>query len=554
MSAVLPEGWDLVPIGSVAHLVGGGTPPSHDPDNFAPAGEGIPWVTPADLSGYRGQSISRGARDLSETGFARCGAKLMPKGTVLFSSRAPIGYVAIAANEISTNQGFKSFVLPAEIDPRFVYWQLKHLKPEAEAIATGSTFKELSGPAMATLPLRIAPLPEQARIADQLDILLARIQACQDRLEAIPALLKRFRHAVLDAAITGSLSQSWRDSRPLNSAASECAPWAISIGLQALPPGWRWARFAELLGSLRSGTSAVPINSLTQYPVLRSSSVRPMGIDLGDVRYLTSLQKVRADDLLAEGDLLFTRLSGSLEYVANCVFVRGLGERRIYYPDRLFRARLKDPDLGRYVELCFSSPLLRRHLTLESKSTAGHQRISIGAIRDFPIPLPEKEEHLAIVEAAAGLLSFAERIEQRFAKAIAVSRRLAPLTLAKAFRGELVPQDPSDEPASAVLARIAAAHAEPNAASRPRPLRAGRPPRAPRETVPMTKSRQDDDVMGQPYLAGHLRRLGTPASAEVLFKVAELPVADFYKQLAWEITQGHVTDNQTTLEPGHAIR
>ena len=68
----------------------------------------------------------------------------------------------------------------------------------------------------------------------------------------------------------------------------------------------------------------------------------------------------------------------------------------------------------------------------------------------------------------------------------------------------------------------------------------------------MTKSRQDDDVMGQPYLAEHLRRMGTPASAETLFKVAELPVADFYKQLSWEVAQGHVQDNQTTLEPGHA--
>ena len=68
----------------------------------------------------------------------------------------------------------------------------------------------------------------------------------------------------------------------------------------------------------------------------------------------------------------------------------------------------------------------------------------------------------------------------------------------------------------------------------------------------MTKSRQDDDVMNQPYLAGHLRRIGSPISADALFKLAELPVADFYKQLAWEVAQGHVKDNQTTLEPGHA--
>ena len=75
----------------------------------------------------------------------------------------------------------------------------------------------------------------------------------------------------------------------------------------------------------------------------------------------------------------------------------------------------------------------------------------------------------------------------------------------------------------------------------------------PKAALEMAHSiRQDDDVMGQPYLAGHLRRIGTPASAEALFKASELPVADFYKQLAWEVAQGHVKDNQTTLEPGHA--
>ena len=137
----------------------------------------------------------------------------MPKGTVLFSSRAPIGYVAISANEISTNQGFKSFILPDGFDPRFTYYQLKHLKPEAEAIATGTTFKELSGAATATLPFKVAPLNEQTRIADQLDKLLARIQACNDRIDAIPALLKRFRQAVLTAATSGALTEDLRTQR-----------------------------------------------------------------------------------------------------------------------------------------------------------------------------------------------------------------------------------------------------------------------------------------------------------------------------------------------------
>ena len=149
-------------------------------------------------------------------------------------------------------------------------------------------------------------------------------------------------------------------------------------------------------------------------------------------------------------------------------------------------------------------------------------------------------------------MNLASEIERRHVASARLVLRLTPLTLAKAFRGELVPQDPDDETASALLARITAQRDVPASVAAASTPRRGRPPRAPKETATMTKSRQDDDVLGKPYLAGHLRRIGTPANAEALFKAAELPVADFYKQLAWEVAQGHVKDNQTTLEPGHA--
>lgn len=181
-----------------------------------------------------------------------------------------------------------------------------------------------------------------------------------------------------------------------------------------------------------------------------------MEIDFEDVRHLPNLTKVRADDLLVEGEVLFTRLSGSLEYVANCAVVRGLGDRKIYYPDRLFRARLIRPEQGTYFELCFASPLLRKYLTVEAKSTAGHQRISMGAVTDFPIPMPPDDEQWEIINQVGVLLRFADGIEAHCTSARAQALRLSPLVLAKAFRGELVPQDPSDEPAGALLARIAA--------------------------------------------------------------------------------------------------
>ena len=143
MSSELPKNWVVCEIGDVANVVGGSTPPSKDLTNFTAQG-GTPWITPADLSGYKSVYISQGARNLSDKGFAACSAAKMPPGSVLFSSRAPVGYVAIASTEVTTNQGFKSFVLPDSIDNRFLYYYLRHIKPVAEMMATGTTFKELS--------------------------------------------------------------------------------------------------------------------------------------------------------------------------------------------------------------------------------------------------------------------------------------------------------------------------------------------------------------------------------------------------------------------------
>ncbi|TIM34158.1 MAG: restriction endonuclease subunit S, partial [Mesorhizobium sp.] len=105
----IPANWVWTSMGDIADVVGGGTPNTGDEGNFAE--EGIAWLTPADLTGYEEAYISRGRRNLSEQGYRTSAARIMPAGTVLFSSRAPVGYCAIASAEISTNQGFKSFVL-----------------------------------------------------------------------------------------------------------------------------------------------------------------------------------------------------------------------------------------------------------------------------------------------------------------------------------------------------------------------------------------------------------------------------------------------------------
>ena len=175
----VPPSWCWCRLDTVGAIIGGGTPSATDPANFAEPGKGVPWLTPADLGRYNDLYIERGSRDLSEKGLRSSSATMMPVGTVLFTSRAPIGYVAIAANPIATNQGFKSIVPYVADCSRFIALAMQVFASEIDANAPGTTFKEVSGKIVASVPLPVPPLAEQHRIVAKVDELMV---LC-DRLE-----------------------------------------------------------------------------------------------------------------------------------------------------------------------------------------------------------------------------------------------------------------------------------------------------------------------------------------------------------------------------------
>jgi len=482
----LPMGWAECQIGDVTTIVGGGTPDSNDEQNFS-TDEGISWMTPADLSGFQGVYVSRGKRFLTEKGFKGSSAKLLPEGTVLFSSRAPIGYVAIAANEISTNQGFKSFVCRDGLIAQYIYYWLKFAKPLAEGLASGTTFPEISGRNAARIPLRIAPTQEQLRIVAKVEELLSRVDAAQSRLTTIPRILKRFRQSVLAAACSGRLTADWREAhknlepgtaflQKLHTKGKSKVPrvhlsrhnsFSPQNDFFELPNSWAVTNFGSVVASIRGGSTGVPENEPTKFPILRSSSVRPGVVDLEDVKYLPSETGQNEMNYLSEGDLLFTRLSGSLDYVANCAQVRGLEGRKIQYPDRLFCAKVIRPMNSTYCELVFAAPFVRAQVVEQAKSSAGHQRVSIVNITDQLIPVPPLAEQQEIVRRVEGLFKTADAIEARYRKAKAHVDNLTHSILARAFRGELVPQDPDDQPASVLLERIRRERAERSTPAKP---------------------------------------------------------------------------------------
>ena len=167
--------WIECTLNDLGEIVGGATPSTQREDYY---GGDIPWITPKDLSSLQGRYISRGERNITKNGLASCSAQLMPPKTVLFTSRAPIGYVAIAEQTVCTNQGFKSIVPNAKVNPLFLYYLLVYNKETIETMGSGTTFKEVSGKAMRTVKVRIpSDMQSQIKIASLLDSIDSKIEA-----------------------------------------------------------------------------------------------------------------------------------------------------------------------------------------------------------------------------------------------------------------------------------------------------------------------------------------------------------------------------------------
>jgi type I restriction enzyme S subunit len=195
---MIPQGWKVGTLEEVGDIVGGSTPSKSKPEYYTE--EGIAWLTPKDLSISKDKFTSRGEIDITELGYKSCSAKLMPKGTVLFSSRAPIGYISIAKNEICTNQGFKS-VVPKVAGTAFIYYFLKISTPEIENKATGSTFKEASGSLMKSLPIIIPPSP----VFNQFEEIIKPYFTKQEIIEDESRRLAELRDTLLPKLMSGEI-------------------------------------------------------------------------------------------------------------------------------------------------------------------------------------------------------------------------------------------------------------------------------------------------------------------------------------------------------------
>jgi type I restriction enzyme S subunit len=298
--------------------------------------------------------------------------------------------------------------------------------------------------------------------------LFAEIADGEAALARARADLDTWRRALLKAAVAGELTREWRETNRSNedahSVLSTIRGTRIGLGgrraeMQSpqagtpqLPPRWAWTTLGEISETIRNGTSQTPRAEKNEHEILRISAVRPMRIDISQIRFLSDEQAESASGSIVErGDLLFTRYNGSADLVGVAAIYDDVPR---FYPDKLIRVRLRPEfaEVSRYVEVAVNTWVSRSHIARHIKTTAGQQGISGESLKQTPIPLPPTSE---AVEIMALLEGTEDGIEIELGSELQASA-LRQSILKAAFVGELVAQDSSDEAAEMMLGRLLA--------------------------------------------------------------------------------------------------
>ncbi|MGF6397346.1 type I restriction enzyme S subunit [Pseudomonas frederiksbergensis] len=358
------------------------------------------------------------------------------------------------------------------VDPRYLLQALRshgaRMHMESQATGTSESMRNLSQPKLRETPILLAPLAEQKRIADKLDALLIRIDACRRVLDCVPSLLKRFRQAVLTSARSGALTEEWRSG---------------------LPPAWPHERAADVCSKVQSGGTPREGFSQTGIPFLKVYNIVNQKVSFDyKPQYITheihmgSMSK----SLAIPGDVLMNIVGPPLGKVA--VVPNTYPEWNINQAITLFRPNERISSGWLYCVLCEGSNIAE--IAHETRGSAGQSNISLTQCRNFLLPIPPADEQAEIVRRVESLFVLADTLEAKYKNASAQVEGLIPALLAKAFRGELVRQDLTDEPASQMLERIAvmAANQKPIAKNQ-KPLR--------RALLKSASKDQLSDIVGQ---------------------------------------------------------
>lgn len=414
--------WIESTIGDVADVIGGSTPSTKEAANFD--GD-IPWLTPKDLSGPHPRYVERGERSLSERGLRSCSAQLLPTNSVLLSSRAPIGYVAIAANPIATNQGFRSLVVKPEFHHEFLYYWLAANVDELERHASGSTFKELSGSSLKKIRIRLpACRDEQRAIAHILGSLDDKIELNRRMSETLEAMARvLFKSWFVDFDPVRAKAEG-RDPGLPQPLADLFPARLVDSELDETPEGWEVKRLPDLLEvnpkrALRKGDVAPYLdmaNMPTRGHTPDSVIDRPFG---SGMRFVN-------------GDTLVARITPCLEN-GKTAYVDFLNTGQVGWGSTEYIVlRPKEPLPTEFGYCLARSENFREYAIQRMTGSSGRQRVPAASLDHLLLPAAPEPIAKAFGSAVAPMLA-------RASEAAMESRTLA------ALRDTLLPELVSGE-------------------------------------------------------------------------------------------------------------
>ncbi|WP_263834420.1 restriction endonuclease subunit S [Salinibacter sp.] len=458
----IPSHWRWHRLDQVGEIHSGSTPSTKEDDNF---GGDIPWLTPGDLSDYNGKFVSHGERNLTQKGLESCSAKLLPKGAVLFSSRAPIGYTVIAQNPISTNQGFKNLVPGDGVDNEFAYHYLKGSTGLAKSYASGTTFSELSATRFAQIPIPVPPISEQRRIVAKIEELFTNLDAGRSDLQAAEQQLERYRLSVLQAAIEGRLTADWRrthdpepadqlleriqmekkrlyDSGEIRKPKDRPAPEEDEIPFD-VPESWTWIRITELMYNWRSGLERRNSDQDPdrEYPYIKMGDITNDGrLTLDSVTCVDAEEEDVEKYKLSKGDFLFNVRNSKKLVGKSCVFDVE-SEETYLFNNNILRVDFGEKVSSKYINYWFCSAAGRDMLEELKSSTTNVAAIYHKDFFTCVVPLPPLAEQKQIVDEVERLLSVADDAAATADREQTRAERLRQSILKQAFSGQLVPHD-----------------------------------------------------------------------------------------------------------------
>lgn len=480
----LPEGWVKTTLGDIADVMGGVT---KDTKNQSVDDEEFPYLRVA--------NVQRGYLDLTEMKTIRIPAEkteqlLLSFGDILFNEGGDadkLGRGWIWEGQIERcsfqNHVFRARLKHESIQPKYISWwgNTQGLSFFLENAKQTTNLASINKSTLVQLPINLPPASEQIRITDKLDTLLARVAAGRERLERVPKLLKRFRQSVLSAAVSGELTREWRENNQCNDALSDLKRieefkhnWAResrthneanrvasykylevpqSNNYSEIPHGWRRATLEQVLLMVVDCHNKTAPYSSSGYPLIRTTNIRYMSFNSKDLKFVDEAtflfwsRRARPES----GDIIFTREApmGEAAIIPNDVQFC-LGQRTMLFKPAGNLSNMK------YILYSIYSTEFTRQYGLGAVGS-GVQHLRVGDVGNLELSYPPLAEQAEIVRRVEVLFAIADRFESKYAAALSSFDRLTPALLAKAFRGELVPQDPNDEPASVLLERIRAA-------------------------------------------------------------------------------------------------